>query len=201
MNTRSTRAGPRADAVLLIRAPPHGEGAGDLIGVSRSLHWSRWWRRTRRKRSPALDCGPDRGRQHGPGDDGGILENSLRLRPLLPDEIVKVSESGMRHVPTSIACAGRLRTPSCGRATDAGADPGGRLRALIGTEAPDGAGQVVRRHRLEDALLAVELGVDALGFNFVRGSPAASFPRRRAPSARPFLLHDQVGVFADERPG
>ncbi len=55
--------------------------------------------------------------------------------------------------------------------------------------------------RLEDALLGVELGVDAFGFNFVEGSP-----RRIAPE----LAHDvcaalppfvvRVGVFADELP-
>ena len=55
--------------------------------------------------------------------------------------------------------------------------------------------------RLEDALLGVELGVDALGFNFVEGSP-----RRVAPelthdvcaAVPPFVV--RVGVFADELP-
>ncbi len=55
--------------------------------------------------------------------------------------------------------------------------------------------------RLEDALLAAGLGVDAIGFNFVAGSP-----RRVAPELAhdigaalpPFLT--RVGVFADERP-
>ena len=55
--------------------------------------------------------------------------------------------------------------------------------------------------RLEDALLAVELGVDALGFNFVQGSPRRVEPdqARAICAALPPLLV-KVGVFADELP-
>jgi len=55
--------------------------------------------------------------------------------------------------------------------------------------------------RLEDALAAVDLGVDAIGFNFVDGSPRRVRPelaRDIAASLPPFVA--RVGVFADERP-
>jgi phosphoribosylanthranilate isomerase len=55
--------------------------------------------------------------------------------------------------------------------------------------------------RLEDALLAVELGADALGFNFVEGSPrrlAAEQARAICAALPPFVV--KVGVFADELP-
>ncbi|HEU4400848.1 MAG TPA: phosphoribosylanthranilate isomerase [Candidatus Polarisedimenticolia bacterium] len=55
--------------------------------------------------------------------------------------------------------------------------------------------------RLEDALLAIGLGVDALGFNFVPGSPRRVSPEQaRAISSAlpPFVT--KVGVFADELP-
>ena len=55
--------------------------------------------------------------------------------------------------------------------------------------------------RLEDALLAVELGADALGFNFVAGSPRRVGPEqaRAICVALPPLIV-KVGVFADELP-
>ena len=56
--------------------------------------------------------------------------------------------------------------------------------------------------RLEDALLGVELGVDAVGFNFVEGSPRRVTPEQAADVCAglpPFLT--RVGVFADESPG
>ncbi|HKN46666.1 MAG TPA: phosphoribosylanthranilate isomerase, partial [Candidatus Polarisedimenticolia bacterium] len=55
--------------------------------------------------------------------------------------------------------------------------------------------------RLEDALRAAEMGVDALGFNFVQGSPRRIAPEQaRAIAAElpPFVV--RVGIFADERP-
>jgi phosphoribosylanthranilate isomerase len=55
--------------------------------------------------------------------------------------------------------------------------------------------------RLEDALAAVDLGVDAIGFNFVEGSPrrvAPELARDIAGSLPPFVA--RIGVFADERP-
>lgn len=55
--------------------------------------------------------------------------------------------------------------------------------------------------RLEDALLGVELGVDALGFNFVAGSPrriTAETARAITGALPPFVT--KVGVFADELP-
>jgi len=55
--------------------------------------------------------------------------------------------------------------------------------------------------RLEDALLGVELGVDAVGFNFVEGSPRRVAPaqaRRIGAALPPFIT--KVGVFADELP-
>ncbi len=55
--------------------------------------------------------------------------------------------------------------------------------------------------RLEDALVAVELGVDALGFNFVEGSPrriAAEQARAISVALPPFVT--KVGVFANELP-
>jgi len=55
--------------------------------------------------------------------------------------------------------------------------------------------------RLEDALLALELGVDAFGFNFVEGSPrriAADRARDICAALPPFVT--RVGVFADELP-
>ena len=55
--------------------------------------------------------------------------------------------------------------------------------------------------RLEDALLALELGVDAFGFNFVEGSPrriAADRARDICAALPPFVA--RVGVFADELP-
>lgn len=55
--------------------------------------------------------------------------------------------------------------------------------------------------RLEDALLGVELGVDAVGFNFVGGSPRRVTPaqaRRISAALPPFIT--RVGVFADELP-
>ncbi len=55
--------------------------------------------------------------------------------------------------------------------------------------------------RLEDALLALELGVDAFGFNFVEGSPrriAADRVRDICAALPPFVT--RVGVFADELP-
>lgn len=55
--------------------------------------------------------------------------------------------------------------------------------------------------RLEDALLAAALGVDAIGFNFVAGSPRRVAPevaRDIGEALPPFLT--RVGVFADERP-
>jgi phosphoribosylanthranilate isomerase len=57
---------------------------------------------------------------------------------------------------------------------------------------------VVRR---EDALLAADLGFDALGFNFVPGSPRRldeEGARDIASVLPPFVV--RVGVFADERP-
>lgn len=55
--------------------------------------------------------------------------------------------------------------------------------------------------RLEDALLGVELGVDAFGFNFVEGSPRRVTPEqaRDIISALPPFA-TKVGIFADERP-
>lgn len=55
--------------------------------------------------------------------------------------------------------------------------------------------------RLEDALLAAAVGVDAIGFNFVEGSPrrvAPELARDMGAALPPFLT--RVGVFADERP-
>ncbi len=55
--------------------------------------------------------------------------------------------------------------------------------------------------RLEDALLAADLGADAIGFNFVAGSPRRVQPDlARDIGARlpPFVA--RVGVFADEQP-
>lgn len=55
--------------------------------------------------------------------------------------------------------------------------------------------------RLEDALVALELGVDAFGFNFVEGSPrriAADRARDICAALPPFVA--RVGVFADELP-
>ena len=55
--------------------------------------------------------------------------------------------------------------------------------------------------RLEDALVALELGVDAFGFNFVEGSPrriAADRARDICAALPPFVT--RVGVFADELP-
>ena len=55
--------------------------------------------------------------------------------------------------------------------------------------------------RLEDALLAAAAGVDAIGFNFVEGSPRRVVPelaRDMGAALPPFLT--RVGVFADERP-
>ncbi|PYS96255.1 MAG: phosphoribosylanthranilate isomerase [Acidobacteria bacterium] len=55
--------------------------------------------------------------------------------------------------------------------------------------------------RLQDALLAVELGIDALGFNFVPGSPRRIDPERAhaiTSALPPFVT--KVGVFADELP-
>ncbi|MFQ5877615.1 MAG: phosphoribosylanthranilate isomerase [Acidobacteriota bacterium] len=55
--------------------------------------------------------------------------------------------------------------------------------------------------RLEDALLAVELGADAIGFNFVEGSPRRVSPERAreiGAALPPFVT--RVGVFADARP-
>ena len=54
--------------------------------------------------------------------------------------------------------------------------------------------------RLEDALLAVDLGVDAIGFNFVAASPRRVTPelaRDIAAALPPFV--SRIGVFADER--
>ena len=55
--------------------------------------------------------------------------------------------------------------------------------------------------RLEDALAAVDLGVDALGFNFVDASPRRIEEERarRIVAALPPLV-TAVGVFADARP-
>src|SRR5262249_12372395 len=53
----------------------------------------------------------------------------------------------------------------------------------------------------EDVLLGVALGVDALGFNFVPGSPRRVEPaaaRDLAAAVPPFVA--RVGVFADEPP-
>ncbi len=55
--------------------------------------------------------------------------------------------------------------------------------------------------RLEDALLGVDLGVDAIGFNFVAASPrrvATELARDIAAALPPFV--SRIGVFADERP-
>jgi phosphoribosylanthranilate isomerase len=55
---------------------------------------------------------------------------------------------------------------------------------------------------LEDALTAVEAGVDALGFIFVEGTPRFVTPERVAPIVRalpPFVT--TVGVFWDHPPG
>ena len=55
--------------------------------------------------------------------------------------------------------------------------------------------------RLEDVLLGIELGVDALGFNFVPGSPRRVLPeaaRDLAAAVPPFVA--RVGVFVDEPP-
>ncbi len=53
--------------------------------------------------------------------------------------------------------------------------------------------------RLEDALLASDLGADAIGFNFVAGSPRRITPekaREIGAALPPFIV--RVGVFADE---
>jgi len=53
--------------------------------------------------------------------------------------------------------------------------------------------------RLEDALLAADLGLDAVGFNFVAGSPRRIAPERAraiGEALPPFLI--RVGVFAGE---
>lgn len=55
--------------------------------------------------------------------------------------------------------------------------------------------------RLDDALAAVELGADAIGFNFVEGSPrriSAEQARAISMALPPFVT--KVGVFADELP-
>ncbi len=55
--------------------------------------------------------------------------------------------------------------------------------------------------RLEDALVAADLGFDAVGFNFVEGSPrrlSAEQARTIGAALPPFVI--RVGVFADERP-
>jgi phosphoribosylanthranilate isomerase len=55
--------------------------------------------------------------------------------------------------------------------------------------------------RLEDALLALELGADALGFVFVDGSPRRVTPEQtRVITAALPPLCARVGVFADEAP-
>ncbi len=55
--------------------------------------------------------------------------------------------------------------------------------------------------RLEDALLALELGADALGFVFAEGSPRRLTPEQgRGITAELPPLCARIGVFADEAP-
>jgi indole-3-glycerol phosphate synthase/phosphoribosylanthranilate isomerase len=140
------------------------------------------------------------------------LQTSLDLIDAIPDDVVAVAESGLRG-------AGEIR-----RLRDAGFDaflvgehlmladdPGAALEELMEgcavprSSTPRGSGRVAVKicgiTSVEDAVMAVAAGADAVGLVFWPGSPRAvdvATARAIAAALPPFVL--RVGVFVDAPP-
>jgi indole-3-glycerol phosphate synthase len=127
-----------ADAVLLIARLLAARELATLIGVSRSLHMEPLVEaHSEDEIARALDSGAQivGVNNRDLGTMAVSLENSLRLRPLLPDDIVKVSESGIE----TRADIDRLRAAGfdaflVGERLMREPDPGAALRVLVGAE-------------------------------------------------------------------
>jgi indole-3-glycerol phosphate synthase/phosphoribosylanthranilate isomerase len=135
------------------------------------------------------------------------LRTSFALAPLIPDEVLAVSESGIR----SGEDIRRLREAGfdaflVGESLMSAPDPGDALDALIRSASGSGATQspapvrvkVCGLTSVEDALDAVRAGADAIGLVLWPGSSRAvdlDRARRIAHALPPFVL--RVGVFVD----
>jgi indole-3-glycerol phosphate synthase/phosphoribosylanthranilate isomerase len=122
------------------------------------------------------------------------LETSLRLAEFIPADVVRVSESGIRHAADIAA----LRNAGyhaflVGEHLMTAADPAVALRNLVAARVLKICGIT----NSEDASAAVEGGATAIGFNFYPNSPRYIDPRRAADIAsRPDIR--RVGVFVNE---
>ena len=126
---------------------------------------------------------------------------TARMLPLLPDGVVKVAESGIdrRDQVTALAARG-ADAFLVGHALLKHADPGRKLRQLLGTEDEDAPLlKICGLTDVADATAAHAAGADLLGVIFAaserRVDPARALAIRSAvPGAR------LVGVFRDEAP-
>ena len=135
-------------------------------------------------------------------------ERAERLAAAIPDDVVAVAESGIGG-PEDAARLARRRLPGGARRRDArpGGRPGGRgRRAGRASGGPTGRRRAMRFVKIcgitseADALLAVGLGADALGFIF------APSPRQVSPAVVGDIVKRlphgvlTVGVFRDDAP-
>jgi indole-3-glycerol phosphate synthase/phosphoribosylanthranilate isomerase len=123
------------------------------------------------------------------------LDTSLRLAELIPDSVLKVSESGIesRTQIASLQKAG-YRGFLVGEHLMRSSDPAFALKSL--TEVMIKICGITNR---EDAVAAVEAGATALGFNFWPHSPRYITPEKAAEIGRGLRVL-KVGVFVDESP-
>ena len=123
------------------------------------------------------------------------------LLPLVPRELVRVSESGLerRAQITRLADEG-VDAFLIGHALLKHADPGRKVRQLLGRESEDGPLlKVCGLTTPDDAVLARRAGADLLGLIFAE-SPRRITPERAAVIRRAVPDARLVGVFRDEEP-
>ncbi len=128
-----------ADSVLLIARILRPRDLTTLIGVARSLHMEPLVEvHTEDEIAKALDCGAAviGVNNRDLGTMAVSVENSLRLAPLLPDSVARVSESGIEDgLDIERLRAAGFDAFLVGERLMREADPGAALRRLIGGEA------------------------------------------------------------------
>jgi len=129
------------------------------------------------------------------------IELTPRLLPLVPEDVVRVSESGLdrREQIERLAGAG-TDAFLIGHALLKHRDPGRKVRQLLGRET-EGAPllKICGITTTEDAVLAVRAGADVLGVIFA-DSPRRITPERAAAIRRAAPGARLCGVFRDEKP-
>ncbi len=130
------------------------------------------------------------------------LDRAVELAASLPESAVRVAESGI-HTAADMR---RLRAAGyeaflIGESLMRKADPGSALRQLLVEAAGEPCGsRFVRLRMLEDALLAVEAGADAVGFVFAPSKRQVTSEQVEEITKRLPAGVEKVGVFATDNP-